>query len=123
MALCGRLPGAVRQSFCVTCGVSLMRRRRATCSLIGLIFAHRDAAAGLLGFGLEHDLRSAAFGSAVGERDHAGHRQPMPVLHGGVAHVAELRLSPGGLAIKPAVWVAGTRMGVVLALLAMEVRG
>src|SRR5258707_691624 len=49
-------------------------------------------------------------------------RQAMPVLHGGVAHVAELRLSPGSLAIKPAVWVAGTRMGVVLALLAMEVR-
>src|SRR4249920_2409080 len=47
--------------------------------VISLIFAHRDAAAGLLGFGLEHDLRGAALGSAIGERDHAGHRQPMPV--------------------------------------------
>ena len=46
----------------------------------------------------------------------------MPVLHGGMAHIAELRLPPGRLAIKPAVRVAGTRMGVVLALLAMEVR-
>src|SRR3984893_40569 len=46
----------------------------------------------------------------------------MPVLHGGVAHIAKLRLPPGRLAIKPAVGVAGTRMGVVLALLAMEVR-
>src|SRR6266542_5311981 len=33
--------------------------------VIGLVFAHRDAAAGLLGFGLEHYLRSAALGSPV----------------------------------------------------------
>src|SRR6266851_9090366 len=45
----------------------------------------------------------------------------MPVLHGGVAHIAKLGLSSGRLAIKPAVRVAGTRMSVVLALLAMEV--
>src|SRR6202162_3386203 len=88
--------------------------------VIGLIFAHRDAAAGLLGFGLEHYLRSAALGGAIGERDHAGHRQPMPVLHGGVAHIAELRLSPGGLAVKTAVRIAGAGMRVVLALLAVE---
>src|SRR5271155_966176 len=121
MALRRRLPVAVMQSFCVTCGVTLMARRWATWScVIGLIFAHRDAAAGLLGFGLEHDLRSAAFGRAVGERDHAGHRQPMPVLHGGVAHVAELRLAPGGLAVESAVGIAGARMRVVFALLAVE---
>ena len=89
--------------------------------VISLIFAHRDAAAGLLGFGLEHDLRGAALGSAIGERDHAGHRQPMPVLHGGVAHVAQLRLSPGGLAVESAVGIAGARMRVVFALLAVEV--
>ena len=46
----------------------------------------------------------------------------MPVLHGGVAHIAKLRLPSGCLAVKPAVWIAGTCMGVVLALLAMEVR-
>src|SRR6267378_539323 len=39
----------------------------------------------------------------------------------GVAHIAKLGLPSGCLAIKPAVRVAGTRMGVVLALLAMEV--
>src|ERR1700719_4930926 len=104
-------------SFCVTCGGAQMGHM--VSRVIGLIFAHRDAAAGLLGFGLEHDLRSAAFGSAVGERDHAGHRQPMPVLHGGVAHVAELRLSPGGLSVESAVGVAGARMRVVFALLAV----
>src|SRR6266702_85059 len=71
--------------------------------IIGLVFAHCDAAAGLLGFGLEHHLRSAALGSPVGVRDPAGHRQPMPVLHGSVAHIAELRLPPGGLAVKTAV--------------------
>src|SRR5260370_27148370 len=53
--------------------------------------------------------------------DRAGHRQPMPVLHGGVAHIAKLGLPSGRLAIKPAVRVAGTRMSVVLALLAVEV--
>jgi hypothetical protein len=35
--------------------------------------------------------------------------------------MAKLGLASGRLAIKPAVRVAGTRMGVVLALLAMEV--
>src|SRR6202011_1737129 len=89
--------------------------------VIGFIFAHRDAAAGLLGFGLEHDLRSAALGSAIGERDHAGHRQPISVLHGGVAHVAELRLAPGGLAVKTAIGIAGARMRVILAPLSVEV--
>ena len=62
-----------------------------------------------------------ALGSAIGERDHAGHRQPMPVLHGGVAHVAELRLSPGGLAVELAVGIASARMRVVFTLLAVEV--
>src|SRR6516162_8382548 len=49
-----------------------------------------------------------------------GHRQPMPVLHRGVAHVAELRLPPGRLAVKSAVGIGHARMRVVLALLAME---
>jgi hypothetical protein len=39
-----------------------------------------------------------------------------------MAHIAELRFPPDRLAIKPAVWVAGTGMGVVPAPLAMEVR-
>src|SRR5712672_2254023 len=71
----------------------------------------RDAAARLLGFGLEHDLRSAALGSAVGERDHARHRQPMAVLHGGVAHVTELCFPPGGLAVESAVGIASLQHG------------
>src|SRR5712664_551401 len=45
---------------------------------------------------------------------------PCPVLHGGVAHIAKLGLPSGRLAIKPAVRAAGTRMSVVLALLAVE---
>jgi len=45
----------------------------------------------------------------------------MPVLHDGVAHIGEFGLSPGGLAVKTAVEIAGTRMRVVPALLAMEV--
>src|SRR6516162_6140591 len=42
------------------------------------------ASAELLDFGLEHRLRSAPLSGAGGERDHAGHRQPMPVFHRGV---------------------------------------
>src|SRR3984885_2602242 len=45
----------------------------------------------------------------------------MPVLHGGVAHIAELRLSPGGLAVESAVGIASARMRVVFTLLAVEV--
>jgi len=48
-------------------------------------------------------------------RDPAGHRQPMPVLHGGMAHIAKLGLPSGRFAIKPAVGVTGARMGIVLA--------
>jgi len=46
-----------------------------------------------------HRLRSAPLSGAGGERDDAGHRQPMPVFHLGVAHLAELRLPPGRLAV------------------------
>src|SRR5262244_2179974 len=90
-------------------------------SVIGFVFAHRNASAELLDFGLEHRLRSAPLSGAGGERDHAGHRQPMPVFHGGVAHVAELRLPPRRLAVKSAVGIGRARMRVVLALLPMEV--
>ena len=90
--------------------------------VIGLVFAGGDATASGFALGLEHDLRGAALGGAIGVRDHAGHRQPMPVLHDGVAHIGEFSLPPGGLAVKPAVGIAGTRMRVVLTLLAMKVR-
>src|SRR3990172_3273204 len=89
--------------------------------VIGLVFAGRDAAASVFTLGLEHDLRSAALGGAIGVGDHAGHGKPMPVLHGDVAHVGELGLPPGGLAVKTAVGVGRTGMGVILALLAVEV--
>src|SRR5215211_8318464 len=49
------------------------------------------------------------------------HRQPMSVFHRGVAHVAELRLPPGRLAVKSAVGIGRARMRVVLALLPMEI--
>src|SRR5262245_12986065 len=90
-------------------------------SVIGFVFAHRNASAELLDFGLEHRLRSAPLSGAGGERDHAGHRQPMPAFHRGVAHVAELRLLPGRLAVKSAVGIGRARMRVVFALLPMEV--
>src|SRR5215469_10557021 len=67
-------------------------------SVIGFVFAYRNGSAELLDFGLEHRLRSAPLSGAGGERDHAD-RQPMPVFHRGVAHVAELRLPPGRLAV------------------------
>src|SRR5229473_78067 len=90
--------------------------------IVGLVLTDRDAAAGGFALGLQHDLRGVSLGGTIGMRDHAGHRQTMPVLHGGMTHIAELCLPPGRLAIKPAVWVAGTGMRVVLALLAMKVR-
>src|SRR5882672_2215353 len=89
--------------------------------IVRLALTGRDAAAGGFASRLQRGLRSPAFGGAIGMRDPAGHRQPMPVLHGDVAHIAKLGLPSGRLAIEPAVRVAGTRMGVVLALLAVEV--
>src|SRR5664280_834847 len=68
--------------------------------VIGLVRTGADAAAGGFALGLEHDLRGAALGSAIGVRDHAGHRQPMPIFHDGVAHIGEFRLPPGGLAVR-----------------------
>src|ERR1700680_4768454 len=76
--------------------------------VIRLVLTGRNAAAGSFAPGLEHDLRGAALSGAAGLRDNAGHRQPMPVLHCGVAHIAELRLPPGGLAIEPTVGVGRT---------------
>src|SRR6266436_1113348 len=90
-------------------------------SVIGFVFAHRNASAELVDFGPEHRLRSAPLSGAGGERDHAGHRQPMPVLHRGVANVAELRLPPGRLAVKSAVGIGRACMRVVRALLPMKV--
>src|SRR5712672_3055032 len=89
--------------------------------IVRLVLTGRDAASCGFASRLQHGLRSPAFGGAIGMRDPAGHRQPMPVLHSGVAHIAKLGLPSGRLAIKPAVRVAGTRMGVVFALLVMEV--
>src|SRR5260370_8016907 len=90
-------------------------------SVIGFVFAYRNASAELLDFGLEHRLRSAPLSGAGGERDHAGHRQPMPVLHRGVAHVAELRLPPGRLAVKSAVGIGRACMRFVRSRLPMKV--
>ena len=90
--------------------------------IVGLVLTGRDAAAGSFALCFKHDLRGSALGGAIGMGDLAGHRQPILILHRGVAHIAKLRLLPGGLAIKSAVGVAGTGMGVVLALLTVEVR-
>src|SRR5512139_4242484 len=84
--------------------------------VIGLVLTGGDATAGGLAPCLEHDLRGAALGGAIGVGNHAGHGKPMPVLHDGVAHIGELRLPSGGLAVKTAVGIAGTRMRVVLTL-------
>src|SRR3954451_17591301 len=89
--------------------------------IVRLVLTGRDATACDFASRLQYGLRSPAFGGAIGMRDAAGHRQPMPVLHGGVAHIAKLGLPSGRFAIKPAVRVAGTRMSVVLALLAVKI--
>src|SRR5450759_1261770 len=91
--------------------------RHMRCDVAGAKIRHMLARV----IGLVHDLRGAALGDAISLSNHAGHRQPMSVLHGGVAHIGEFCLPPSGLAVKTTVGVARTRMRVVLALLSVEV--
>ena len=65
--------------------------------IVCLVLTGRDAAGCGFASRLQHGLRSPAFGGAIGMRDPAGHRKPMPVLHGGVAHIAKLGLRPAAL--------------------------
>ena len=58
--------------------------------VIGLVGARRDAMADGPALGFQHRLGGAAFRPAIGRRDHARHRKPVPVLHGDMAEVAEL---------------------------------
>ncbi len=46
----------------------------------------------------------------------------MAVLHGGMAQIAQPGFAARRLAIEPAVGIAGAGMGVILALLAAEIR-
>src|SRR3981081_171429 len=61
--------------------------------VIGLVGARRDAMADGPALGFQHRLGGAAFRPAIGRRDHARHRKPVPVLHGDMAEVAELCLA------------------------------
>ena len=90
--------------------------------VIGLVLADGDATAAFLGLYLEHDFRRAPLGRSRGMREPSSHRQTIPVLHGHVSHVAELCFLSGGLPVQPAVGIGHAGMGVVLALLSVEVR-
>ena len=84
----------------------------------------RQSRSDVLFFGLylEHLLRGTALGRSRGVGDLTCHRQPVPVLHGDMAHIAEVGLASGGLAVKPADRIGDARVRVVLAFLAVEVR-
>src|SRR5271163_3724013 len=98
------------------------QRRDMIAGVVGLVFANRYGAAGVLAFGFEHRLRCAPLGHAVGVRHHTGDRETVAVLHGGVPHITELCLAARGLAVEPAVRIGRARMGLVAALLLMKVR-
>jgi len=86
MALLRVLPVLVTAWFCVTCGrhVDGAKIGDMIGGIVRLVLPGRDAAARGFASRLQHGLRSPAFGGAIGMRDPAGHRQPLPVLHGGV---------------------------------------
>lgn len=85
------LVGLVMAWFCVTSGVTLMREElpHMIGRIVCFVLTGRDA--------VTDSLRSSALGSAIGMRHHAGHHQPIPVLHGGVADIAKLGLPPAAL--------------------------
>jgi hypothetical protein len=64
----------------------MAQRRHVFRRVVGLVFAHGDATTGRLPPGPQHRFRGPAFGRAIGLRHPAGDRQPVPVLHAGVAH-------------------------------------
>ena len=90
--------------------------------VIGLVGARRDAMADGPALGFQHRLGGAAFRPAIGRRDHARHRKPVPVLHGDMAEVAELCLAPVRLAVEAALGIGRARMRFVRALLFVPVR-
>src|SRR5271167_3102329 len=88
--------------------------------VISLVFADRDAVTRFFALGFKHRFAGAPLGRAIGLGDHSGHGQPVPVLHHGMAHIGQLRLTALGLAIKPALRVARALMRVVPSLLTVE---
>src|SRR5664279_4401054 len=83
--------------------------------------ADRNTMTNGFAFGFQHGLRGAAFGRAIGLCNRARHGKPVPVFHGHVAHVAELRLPPSRLAIETALRIGCARMRHVRALLAAKI--
>ena len=82
------------------CDIDGAQGRDVILHVIGLIGADRDAMTNGFALGFQHGLRSVPFRRAACPCDHAGKRKPVPVFHQRVAHGAELRLAPIGLAVK-----------------------
>ena len=108
--------------FCATCGVKLISRSSATKSRVSKPFvaAERNRLRPL-GVLLYQVPRRQPFGVAGDAGGHSADDQPVPVFHGRMAHEGQLRLLAPALAVRPGVRTGGGGMGVVAALLTMEV--
>src|SRR5215213_5833792 len=88
--------------------------------VIPLVGAERDAPRSVSAR-LDHVERGDALGVAVGLGEAGVHDQAMPVLHERMAHEAQPGFAAQSLAIEPRVGIGGTLMGLVGAVLAVEV--
>jgi hypothetical protein len=75
----------------------------------GLVFTLRDTATGLLGFGLSIVSEARRSALPLASVTMPTYRQPMPVLHCGVAHIAEPGFATGSFAVKPTVGIGCAR--------------
>lgn len=88
--------------------------------IIGLVCADRDAGM-RRGFLRQHVLRGRAFGRPARLRDQPRNGEAVPVVHRGMAHVAEFTLRALALAVEAAVGIGRACMRGVLASRAGEV--
>src|SRR5271156_4640589 len=108
-------------SFCVTCGVTPRRRISATKSVVSIGLVRTDRGAMTAIEVPDHRLRRLAFDGAGGGRGAGGPHQAAAGLHHHVAHVAQPRRLALRLLVETRVRIGGRSVGLVAALLAVEV--
>ena len=114
-----RIDGAVLLLLCHMRRHTVLAYRLDDLGSVVILVRHQSAA--LAHRARHHDLGGIPFRRAVRLGRFHGHHQTMPVFHQGVPQVAQARLVPFSLLEELRVGIGRRGMGVVLALLALEI--